>query len=129
MNTTFDSIILYVKNVELLKNFYVENFSLKVIEEDPDWVLLNAGTVSIGLHKIGDQYLDKIEEGYQFDNNTKLIFQIDTDMVTARHELVSKNIRMKEIKTFDHYDFWLCDGTDPEGNVFQLKKKKDELPL
>ncbi|KFF24144.1 VOC family protein [Chryseobacterium vrystaatense] len=129
MNTTFDSIILYVKNVEILKNFYVENFSLKVIEEDPEWVLLNAGAIHIGLHKIGDQYLDTIEEGYQFDNNTKLVFQIDTDIVSARHELVSKNIQMREIKTFDHYDFWLCDGTDPEGNVFQLKKKKTELPL
>lgn len=124
MNTTFDSIILYVKNVEILKNFYVENFSLKVIEEDPEWVLLNAGAIHIGLHKIGDQYLDTIEEGYQFDNNTKLVFQIDTDIVSARHELVSKNIQMREIKTFDHYDFWLCDGTDPEGNVFQLKKRK-----
>lgn len=129
MNTTFDSIILYVKNVEILKNFYVENFSLKVIEEDQEWVLLNAGAIHIGLHKIGDQYLDTIEEGYQFDNNTKLVFQIDTDIVSARHELVSKNIQMREIKTFDHYDFWLCDGTDPEGNVFQLKKKKTELPL
>lgn len=129
MNTTFDSIILYVKNVEILKNFYVENFSLKVIEEDPEWVLLNAGAIHIGLHKIGDQYLDTIEEDYQFDNNTKLVFQIDTDIVSARHDLVSKNIQMREIKTFDHYDFWLCDGTDPEGNVFQLKKKKTELPL
>lgn len=124
MNATFDTLILYVKNVELLKNFYVENFNLKVIEEDSIWVLLSAGTVNIGFHKIGDQYLDKIEAGHAFDNNTKLVFTIDVDIELARNEFLSKNIKMREIKTFDNYDFWLCDGTDPEGNVFQLKSRK-----
>ncbi|AZA78022.1 VOC family protein [Chryseobacterium sp. G0186] len=124
MNVKLDSIILYVQNIELLKTFYVENFNLKVIEEDAIWVLMNAGAVNIGLHRIGDQYLEKIETGHQFDNNTKLVFEIDMDIESAREELLSKNIPMREIKTFENYDFWLCDGTDPEGNVFQLKHKK-----
>lgn len=124
MNATFDTLILYVKNVELLKDFYVENFNLKVIEEDSIWVLLNAGNVNIGFHKIGDQYLDKIEAGHTFDNNTKIVFTVDVDIELARNEFLSKNIQMREIKTFDNYDFWLCDGTDPEGNVFQLKSRK-----
>lgn len=124
MNAIFDTLILYVKNVELLKNFYVENFNLKLIEEDSIWVLLNAGGLNIGFHKIGDQYLEKIEKGHTFDNNTKLVFAIDVDIELARNEFLSKGIQMREIKTFDNYDFWLCDGTDPEGNVFQLKSKK-----
>lgn len=124
MNTQLETIILYVKNVQLLRNFYLDYFNLKVIEEDPGWVLLDAGGAHIGLHKIGDQYLEKIEAGYLFDNNTKLVFEIDIDIESARNELVSKNIPMREIKTFENYPFWLCDGTDPEGNVFQLKSKK-----
>ncbi len=124
MNIKLDSIILYVQETNLLRDFYVENFNLKVIEEDAVWVLMNAGTITIGLHKIGDQYLEKIEEGYQFDNNTKLVFEVETDIEAARNELVSKNVQMREIKTFENYDFWLCDGTDPEGNVFQLKCRK-----
>lgn len=124
MKATFDTIILYVRNVELLKNFYVENFNLKVIEEDSTWVLLNAGAINIGFHKIGDQYLNKIDADYKFDNNTKLVFEIDVDIESARNQFLSKNIQMREIKTFDNYSFWLCDGTDPEGNVFQLKRKK-----
>lgn len=124
MNVKLNSIILYVQNIELLKNFYVENFNLKVIEEDRIWILMSAGAVNIGLHKIGDEYLEKIEAGYQFDNNTKLVFEIDLNIETARNELLSRNVQMREIKTFENYDFWLCDGTDPEGNVFQLKSKK-----
>lgn len=124
MNAQLGTIILYVKNVQLLRNFYVEHFNLKVIEEDPIWVLLDAGGAHIGLHQIGDQYLENIEAGYLFDNNTKLVFEIDIDIESARNEMVSKNIQMREIKTFENYSFWLCDGTDPEGNVFQLKSKK-----
>lgn len=124
MNVKLNSIILYVQNIELLKNFYVENFNLKVIEEDHIWILMSAGVVNIGLHKIGDEYLEKIEAGYQFDNNTKLVFEIDLNIETARNELLSRNVQVREIKTFENYDFWLCDGTDPEGNVFQLKCKK-----
>lgn len=86
MKATFDTIILYVKNVEVLKKFYVENFRLEVIEEDPTWVLLNAGAVQIGFHKIGDPYLEKIKEGHQFDNNTKLVFEIDLDIESARND-------------------------------------------
>lgn len=124
MKARLTAIILYVQNVQLLRNFYVENFNLKVIEEDPIWVLLDAGGAQIGLHKIGDQYLGKIEAGHLFDNNTKIVFDIDTDIESARNQLISKNVQMREIKTFDNYPFWLCDGTDPEGNVFQLRSKK-----
>lgn len=124
MNIKLDTIIFYVKDIQLIRNFYVENFNLKVTEEDHIWILMNAGAVNIGLHKIGDQYLDKIAAGYQFDNNTKLVFEVDTDIETARNELLSNGIQMREIKTFENYNFWLCDGVDPEGNVFQLKCKK-----
>ncbi|RLJ34075.1 hypothetical protein CLU97_3568 [Chryseobacterium sp. 7] len=124
MNVHLSTIILYVKNVPLLTHFYVENFNLKVIEEDPIWALLDTGGIHIGLHKIGEQYFDQIEEEHTFDNNTKLVFEIDMDIISARNELISKNINMREIKTFENYPFWLCDGTDPEGNVFQLKSKK-----
>lgn len=124
MNIKLETIILYVQNTGLLKNFYVENFKFTVVEEDPAWILMNAGPANIGLHKIGDQYLEKIAGGYQFDNNTKLVFETDTDIEVVRNDLLSKGVQMQEIKTFENYDFWLCDGTDPEGNVFQLKYRK-----
>lgn len=126
MNAKIDTIILYVKNIQLLKKFYSENFNLKVIEEDEIWILLNAGNVNIGFHKIGKKYMEQIEHNHQFDNNTKIVFEIDDDLELIRKEFIEKNILMRELKTFDNYNFWLCDGIDPEGNVFQLKKRKNE---
>ncbi|RKR05599.1 LOW QUALITY PROTEIN: hypothetical protein C8C82_5294 [Flavobacterium sp. 81] len=124
MNAKLDAIILYVKNIQLLKKFYVENFNLKVLEEDEIWVLLNAGNVNIGFHKIGEKYMQQINPNHKFDNNTKSFFEIDDDLQMIRKEFIEKNIPMRELKTFDNYNFWLCDGIDPEGNVFQLKKRK-----
>lgn len=124
MNVKLETIIFYVKDVENIKIFYTDTFNLKVIEKDDGWVLLNAGAANIGFHKIGDKYLEKISGNYKFDNNVKIVFEIDFNMELARNELISKNVEMKEIKTFENYDYWLCDGVDPGGNVFQLKKMK-----
>lgn len=125
MKINLDTIILYVRDVTKLKTFYTDILGLAIVEEYQSvWTLLHAGNGRIGLHKMGDQYLGKLKEGYQFDNNTKIVFEIDEDINKAREQLVIKNVVMKEIKTFDDYDYWLCDGEDPEGNVFQLKQRK-----
>lgn len=124
MNVRLSTIILYVQDVKMLKDFYTENFGLEVIEEDLNWVLLNAGGLHIGLHTMGLDYLGKANEAPSYQSNAKMVFDIDVDIQIARNNLISKSIRMREIKTFDDYDFWLCDGLDPEGNVFQLKSHK-----
>ncbi len=125
MKLNLETIILYVQNVDRLKAFYTYIFELEIVEEyQSEWVLLSAGACKIGLHKIGDKYLDKIETGHKFDNNTKIVFEIEEDINTVRKLLVKQNVLMREVKTFKNYDYWLCDGEDPEGNVFQLKQKK-----
>lgn len=124
MNVKLDTVMFYVKDIKKLKDFYVENFNLKVIEEDHVWVLLQAGSVNIAFHKIGDAFLSSIDLNHKFDTNVKLIFEIDMNIEIARNELITKNIKMRDIKTFENYNYWLCDGIDPEGNVFQLKSKK-----
>ncbi len=127
MKLNLDTIILYVQNVNRLKSFYTDILGLEIVEDDQSvWTLLRAGSGYVGLHKIGDQYLNKIKEGYKFDNNAKIVFEIQEDINKARQLLVGKNVPMRELKTFDNYDYWLCDGEDPEGNIFQLKQKKDK---
>lgn len=125
MKLNFDTTIFYVQDVDTLKSFYNKILELKIVEDDGAiWVLLQAGNGYIGLHKMGDQYLSKIKAGYKFDNNAKIVFEIEDDINKARQFFLDKNVPMREIKTFDNYDYWLCDGEDPEGNVFQLKQRK-----
>ncbi len=122
---SFDTIIFYVQNVDRLKSFYEKTFNLKIIEEyQSTWALLDAGACKIGLHKIGDKYLNENKGVFKFDNNTKIVFEINNDINAVREYFINQNVVMREVKTFDNYEYWLCDGEDPEGNVFQLKQKK-----
>lgn len=125
MKLNVDTIIIFVQNVDKLKSFYVDILQLDILEEtQSEWLLLKAGNSKIGLHKIDDQYLDKSKGQFKFDNNIKIVFEVDEDINKVREQLLNQKVILKEIKTFDNYDYCLCDGEDPEGNVFQLKQKK-----
>ncbi len=125
MKLKLDTIILYVQNVDRLKSFYADILKLEIIEEHQSvWTLFNAAGGNIGLHKIGEQYSAHLKAGHKFDNNAKIVFETDDDINEVRKQLLCQNVAMREIKTFENYDYWLCDGEDPEGNVFQLKQKK-----
>jgi len=127
MKTSFnlDTIIFYVQNVKKLTAFYVAIFGFEVIEEfESSWALLSAGPCKIGLHQIGEGYLDKNKGSFKFENNVKIVFEIDQDIHALKTYLMDQGVEMREVKTFEAYDYWLCDGVDPEGNVFQLKQHK-----
>jgi catechol-2,3-dioxygenase len=125
MNLKLESIILFVQNVDKLKAFYVDILKLDIIEESKSqWLLVKAGNCCIGLHKIGEPYLDSNQGEFKFDNNTKLVFEIEDDIHQIREQLIKENVMLKEVITFDNYEYWLCDGEDPEGNVFQLRQRK-----
>lgn len=125
MQLQLDTIILFVQDVERQKSFYTHILNLKIEEEiEAEWVLLKAGSAKIGLHKIGDEYLTKVKGGFKFDNNVKLVFEAKEDIHQLRKTLIHQKVKMQEVKTFEAYDFWICDGEDPEGNAFQLKQKK-----
>ena len=122
MQIKLDSIILFVGDVEREKIFYIETFKLVLMEEVKDeWAVLSAGGCNISLHSIGKQYLHS--EGVKQESNTKLVFETD-NVRNLREELVLKKVEVGEIKTFENYGYWVCDGKDPEGNVFQLKQDK-----
>ena len=117
------SIILFVHHVELLKQFYTQKFHLEITEEIPsEWVVLKAGPCSIALHKAGKGYDNAA--GFKAHRNSKLVLEVDGDIFTLREQLFNEKVIISAVKTFDNYNYWLCDGEDPEGNVFQLRQKK-----
>lgn len=125
MKLKLTSIIIFVQSIEVLRDFYVGILALEIIEEyGNNWLLLKAGECQIGLHKIGEQYLEENQEAFKFDNNTKIVFEVDEDLYVLREQLIAQQVTLGEVKTFDNYDYFLCDGEDPEGNVFQLKQQK-----
>ncbi len=117
-------IILFGLQIDKLKFFYMDNFQLSVIEEVKDeWVVLKAGQFEIAFHKIGHSFMTEGAEKFTAETNTKLVFSIEENLEAFREKLIDNGVSMKEIKSFAGIDSLFCDGTDIEGNVFQLEQK------
>lgn len=120
MAATLSRVILYVQDVERLSVFYREAFGFGVVEEIAgEWVVLQAGACQLALHRVGEAYRGKPATG---TSNAKLVLTIDEPIEAARERLVSLGVAMGEIKSYPGLTGPLCDGRDPEGNVFQLSQ-------
>jgi predicted enzyme related to lactoylglutathione lyase len=122
MNISLNRVILFVKNVERLKNFYQQHFNAEPVEEiDNEWAILKAGACEIALHKAGGEYGSR--RGPGDNSNVKLVFETDAGLQQWREELINNKVVMKEVVSFGNPGYLYCDGVDPEGNVFQLMQR------
>lgn len=125
MKVGFNSIILFVRDVERLKHFNTEFLGLRLTEEiNSEWVVLKAGACELALHRIAADYSPDNENPVQYHSNTKIVFDVDEDLFILHPKLANNDISIKPIRTWDNYPYWVCDGEDPDGNVFQLRMKK-----
>jgi hypothetical protein len=124
-------VILYVRNVELLKNFYLTHFDVPVVEEiNGEWVVLKAGEVELALHLVGREYHRRDQQDAAGDDgddrdtasNAKLVFTVRSGLPELRDKLLAAGVKMRELKRYAGFAQLMCDGEDPEGNVFQLSQ-------
>lgn len=125
MKLLLDTVIIFVRDIEKMKTFYTGILQFAVEEEIPgEWVLLRSGNAKIGLHKMGEAFLEKSKENFTTGNNIKIVFETTENIDLLQKQLLELNVPVAAVATFDGYDYWICDGKDPERNVFQLKQKK-----
>jgi catechol 2,3-dioxygenase-like lactoylglutathione lyase family enzyme len=124
-------VILYVRDVELLKRFYEAYFDVPVVEEIPgEWAVLKAGEVELALHLVGPQYRrdapdagdTSLEEADGAASNAKLVFTVQSGLPELRERLLAAGVKMRDLKRYAGFAMLMCDGVDPEGNVFQLSQ-------
>jgi catechol-2,3-dioxygenase len=126
MNAALTRIILFVQDVNRLANFYRDAFEVAVVEEIKGaWVVLRAGACELALHRVGEPYRVADASSWKVESNAKLVLTVDRELTALRAELVAKGIPMREIKSYPDLTVTgpLCDGEDPEGNVFQLAQR------
>lgn len=117
---TFSRLILYSKDVEELKNFYQQHFGFLLVEEIKDeWIVLKAGQIQLALHRVGKEY-EGFNSTYVAQSNAKMVFTINSDIHQFRDKLIAGKVSMRKVRSYSGFNYLLCDGTDPEGNVFQL---------
>ena len=119
-------IIVFGKDIALLKNFYQRFFSMSLVEEIPsEWVVLAAGEVELAFHRIGEAYSKDFNSSVE--SNVKLVFE-SKEIEAKRTEILREGFQINEITDFGLGLDLYCDGFDPEGNVFQLHQKHRNLP-
>ena len=106
-------IILFVRNVTKMKEFYRDVLGLKIREDTKDWVDFDAGSVAIALHSGGGANETKVAR--------KISFYSD-DVPLTRDELMDRGVKMGKVISFGKLRF--CDGQDPEGNYFQISNRE-----
>lgn len=120
MHPSLTRIIIFAGNVEKLKQFYQSNFKFSLLEEiKNEWLVLKAGQTEIAFHQVGEAYRNEAGE-FNAESNTKLVFTIASDIHHFRNTLVEGGATMQEVKSFPGFNYLMCDGEDPEGNVFQI---------
>ena len=120
MAASLSRVILYVQDVDRLSVFYREVFGFGVVEEIAgEWAVLEAGACQLALHRVGEAYRGKPAMG---TSNAKLVLTIEAPLAATREALLARGVAMGEIKSYPGLTGPLCDGRDPEGNVFQLSE-------
>ncbi|MGA7817634.1 VOC family protein [Caballeronia sp.] len=121
MSVSMTRLILFVRDVALLKSFYQTHFGLPVTEEIQDeWVVLKAGETEIALHHVGEPYRDR--PAAPNHSNSKIVFSVQSGLPELRDKLVNAGVPMRNLKRYDGFAQLMCDGEDSEGNVFQLSQ-------
>src|SRR5215475_84110 len=121
MNASLSRVILYVQDVAGLADFYNSALGLPIVEQiEGEWAVLKAGGCELALHRVGQRYRVADPASWQVETNAKLVMTVDRAIEELRAELVAKGVPMGEIKSYPGLTGRLCDGKDPEGNVFQL---------
>jgi lactoylglutathione lyase len=114
------TVLIFAKDMQRMTDFYHEALGLPVVAAPmaPGWIEFDAGSVRLALHALSPRVGRQIEitspPRAREETPLKLLFEVD-DLNEARRRLVQHGATMFEPKTSG-----VCDGLDPEGNVFSL---------
>ena len=110
MKLSIRRVILFVANVAKCSEFYEKKLGLKLRSRSDGFVDFDAGGCSLALHR-----------GTPRPARTKICFYA-SDVSKARAALVERGVKMGR-DPGPGQGLKLCDGRDPEGNVFQLSNR------
>lgn len=111
MELSLRRIVVFTKQMPAMATFYRDTMGLFQKTDEPGWKEFNAGPCTIALHN-GTSEVGR--------RPPKLVF-FSKDVASTRDELVSRGAKLGRVKSKDGLD--LCEGTDPDGNPFQLSNR------
>ena len=112
-------LILFTGDADRLAAFYRDVLGLAVLEQEPGWIVLDAGGVKLAVHGIPKDIAGEVTDPPQKreDSYYKPTFVVD-DLDATLAKLAAHGIAMTAPRTYGPRTY--SDGMDPDGNVFQV---------
>ena len=120
-------IIIFAKDMEKMASCYGSVIGLPRVEtpdDSSDFISFDAGAVHLALHRIPEDYA----RGFEITDPPiarestpmKVAFRVE-NVHQTRRELQSRGATFGPVREFGALR--LCDGADPEANIFQLSNR------
>jgi len=107
-------IVLYVKNVEKVAEFYQRVFELKPVgAPEKGWIELGAGGCNIALHQAS--------KTADFRRAAAKIVFGGADVAKAKARLENRGLKLGPIHVAPNSTY--CNGKDPEGNLLSVSSR------
>lgn len=123
---TLSRIIIFAGEPGRCAGFFREYFGFASVGEwTSEWAELDAGGCRLAFHQAWAAEGPLREPTGAPSNPHKLVFTV-ADVALARYQLVSSGVALGQIRRFQDAvgnPVEICDGTDPEGHVFQLSNR------
>lgn len=118
--------LIYAKDLERVAGFYRRLLALPVVRADLDHVVLGSGSFELIVHAIPAAIADTITIStppeVREETPIKLLLPI-ADLAQARTLATQLGGHLAAVdREWQIGDLRVCDGHDPEGNVFQLRQ-------
>ena len=121
--------VLFTIHLRSLASFYEQVAGMETFRTEDDHIRLQKGLFRLTVHKIPQRHAKKIKIStpptVRETSAVKLAFQI-TDIAQARELAAQLGGAVYPPEREWHYEgMTVCDGYDPDGNVFQLFTRKN----
>lgn len=117
--------IVYAKDLERMVDFYEGAIGFNVTERAEGHVVLSLGDMQLVMLRIPAPIAASIQltdpPALREDTPIKLVFLADIDAVRAAAEGYG-GAMMPASTEWSFQGLRVCDGNDPEGNIFQLRQ-------
>jgi predicted enzyme related to lactoylglutathione lyase len=117
--------VLYAKDLPRLTEFYSAVMGLKVLTMREGFAVLGQQPSQLVIVRIPKRIAESINietpPVRREDTPVKLVFAV-ADIIAARKNAIERNCDVDPIgNEWEFQGLKVCDGYDPEGNVFQLR--------
>lgn len=121
-------VVLFTINLQRLAHYYEQVVGMHIVKSASDHIVLEVGTFRLTVHQIPDQYAKnvaiKVPPVVRESGAIKLSFRVDSILRSRQAAAELGGLVYGPDREWSNDETTICDGYDPDGNVFQLFQVK-----